>query len=56
MSAIPAGDARRTGTIPPGGTSLAAFQRVNQAARNIKRFLSSDSRTVEAAERRAVAF
>ena len=31
-------------------------QRVNQAARNIKRFLSSDSRTVEAAERRAVAF
>ena len=30
--------------------------RINQAARNIRRFLSSDSRAVEAAERRAVAF
>jgi alanine-synthesizing transaminase len=30
--------------------------RINQAARNIKRFLSSDSRAVEAAEPRAVAF
>jgi alanine-synthesizing transaminase len=30
-------------------------QRVNQAARNIKRFLGADSRSVEAAGRRAVA-